>query len=77
MPVGVQVLFHLRLPDHTRDVGAVLIPTAQHGLSPVRAAYPTIHPAHAAEADVGFQIGQARQHLDDRQQAARLELEQL
>lgn len=64
MSVGVEVVFHLRLPNHARDVGAVLIPAAQHGHGPVRAAYPAVYPAHAAEVNVGFQTGQARQRLD-------------
>lgn len=64
MSIDVEVVFHLRLPDHARDVRAVLVTAAQHGNGPVRAAYPAIHPAHAAEVDIGFQPGQTRQGLD-------------
>lgn len=60
----VEVELHLRLRDHARNVGPVLIPAAQHGDGPSRATYPAIYPSHAAEVNVGFQTGQTRQRLD-------------
>ncbi len=64
MSIDVEVEFHLRLPNHTRDVGAVLVAAAQHGNGPVRTAYPTIHPTHAAEVHIGYQAGHTRQSLN-------------
>ena len=60
----LEVELHLRLRDHARNVGAVLVPAAQRRHRPVRSARPAIHPPHAAQVHVRFQASEPRQCLD-------------
>jgi hypothetical protein len=59
----VEVELHLRLRDHARNVGPVLIPAAQRRHRPVRGARPAINPTHAAQVHVRFQASEPRQCL--------------
>lgn len=62
--IVVEVELHLRLRDHARYVGAVLVPAAQRRHRPVRGARPAINPPHATLMHVRFQASEPRQCLD-------------
>ena len=62
--VLVEVEFHLRLSNDSRDVRPVLVAITKDWHRPGGPALAPIHPPHTAKVHVGDLPGQARQRLD-------------